>query len=383
MPAVVWANEPVDRCADMRLDEAVAPRIGYALTQLKAEGTAIPDSRVSMQPRLAGLRGPNVTFIGRSVRQAVMRGQASPQELWQGARWNNADIKCSHATYALPFTQRFMWKTTFENSLGLTTYYPRVLARSRLLVAGLMTQPFGFTVGASAAIPLYTNTETLMHIADPRPPVRRDIDDFDNGISAENLFLSWHATPLTDLHIGITGGLLEGMYGGYGAEFVYRPYGSPFWVGGDGWKVWRRDPDSTAAMKLTDGSRFTGQVRVGYDMPDTRFSTSLAAGRYLGGDKGATLKLSQGFGEASRIEASVTWSGREEVIGFTHNAHFAPIFRIVVPLGTMGGGHHSIDTSIRQVGRDSGQALERPTPIESMTEVFSAREIARHWPDLF
>lgn len=384
MPRMGFGQDtPILRCVEMRLDNAVAPRIGYAMKRMKLRDIDIPDADVTVQPRMAGMLGPNVTFFGRDVRHAVYGRQVSPQEFWRTARWNAKRLACAPVKQSWPtsLTRGIHWHGSFENSMGFTTYQPKILYSSRFLFKTMFTRPYGFTFGAAVAAPIARNTDALLYLDDSRPPVRRDMARFDTGPYFDNAFASWRTTPITDLHLSLTAGLLESQYGGIGGELVYRPFGYAFWAGADAWQVWRRDPESFMNFDMQGGSRMTGQVRLGYDKPDTRFTAVVSAGKYLAGDTGAQVKAIQGFDNGARLEASVTWTNREEREGFFKNSHYDPMIRLVWPLGE--SRRYDTSFTLRQMGRDGGQAIMRPMPIEEMTEAFSTREIIRNWTDMF
>lgn len=364
-------DRPIVRCADMRLDQNVSGIIGSSLKEINPR-----DADVIVQPRMAGLRGPSITLLGRDVRLAVAAHQTSPQELWHKSTWNRDRVSCDRAE-----PSGLYWKGIIDNTLGFTTFEPKIMYRSRVIGDALLMQPFGFTFGGAVSLPISNNTESLLALPDPRDPVRRDLARFANGIGLERLYASWRTTPVTDTHLAVSAGYLEEMYGGIGAEIVYRPFGSAFWAGMDGWKLWRRDPSTVLNSSWNDETSFSGHVRAGYDVPDSRLTLSIAAGKYLAGDTGATVALSQGFENGARIEAAMTWTNRAEDEGFFRDTHFDPIIRAIWPLGH--AGHSEARIAVRQVGRDGGQMLDRPLPLEKMTETFSGREIIRHWPRMF
>lgn len=378
------AAQSIDRCVSVRFEENVADRIGYALKRMKTRDIDIPDGPVTVQPLLAGLRGPSITFLGRDVRLAVVTGQSSPQELWHNGLWNDKRIPCpaaSPSSWARSIKRGWSWHGSIDNSIGLTPYEPKILYRSRYVVHAMIRRPYGFVFGGALSVPVSTNTEALLFLPDERAPVRRDLARFANGGGLERLYASWRASPLTDLHLALSAGWLEEMYGGAGAELVFRPFGSVFWAGADGWKVWRRDPERALNIGWTDQTRFTGHLRAGYDMPESRFGVSLAAGRYLAGDFGATVEAAQGFENGGRVSAALTWTNRAEPEGFFSGGHLDPVLRIAWPLGK--SRRQDSVTTLRRIGRDGGQMLDRPYPLEAMTETFSAREVIRHWPGMF
>lgn len=386
VPAPAHAQGPqVRRCMAMTPDQNAAQVMGYGLRRIKAKEVDIDDRNVTIMPVMAGLRGPALTLYGRDVRMAVVHNQSSPQELWRHARWNVDPIDDCPPLTRWNFLSRLKRDTTWNLRLdmlsGFTDVDPKILYRMRAIPSITIARPKGFMLGFAMAYPLGHNTYALEGLQDTRKPVRRDMAKFSNGIALERAYISWHTTPITDVHMGVSAGWIEEMYGGAGAEVIWRPFGSPLWVGADGWEVWRRDPDTVMNVQWTDERDFTGHVRVGYDVPFSRTTFSVAAGRYLAGDYGATVSATHAQDSGVHWRADVTWSDRKENDGFVSDTHFDGMVRAVWP---MGGKMLPTDSrvTVRQLGRDGGQMIERPQPIESFSEPLSTREIIRHWPRL-
>lgn len=381
------AQDKQERCARMQLHDTAANAIGYSLKRMKLDTIDIGESIVVTEPRMAGLRGPSISLLGRDVRLAVTQFQTSPQELWHKGQWNKNRIEtpCFYPSesWGRSLKRGFYGTYAIEHSMGITNYHPSILYRTRAIAEFLQVRPYGFTFGASMAAQIAGNTGFLLNLPpDPRPAVRRDMARFAHPGGVERLFASWHATPITDVHVGITGGYLEEMYAGAGAEIIYRPWGSPFWVGADGWSVWRRDP-SFMNLQITGEQDFTGHVRAGYDIPHMRTSFYAAAGRYLAGDSGASVGLNYDLPNGARINAAMTWTNREEWQGFFKNTKFDPTIRVTWPLNqNRKASQREIRGALKQMGRDGGQMLDRPMPLEKMTESFSTREVMRAWPNL-
>lgn len=373
----------IGRCVQMRLDNAVAPRFGQSLKRMKLREEQIGDGPVILQPQMAGLIGPTIKMLGRDVRLAVTTQQTSPQELWQKSVWNTdrlEDCIAKKQSWTKSIGRNFYWKGIIDNQIGVTTYQPKIMYRSRAIGEAILVRPYGFTFGAGLSVPLSTNTQSLLMLPDTRVPVRRDMAHYANSMAIERLYASWRTTPITDLHLAVSAGQLEEMYGGVGAEILYRPFGTPFWAGVDAWELRRRDNTKAFNFAWTNEAVFTGHARIGYDIPDTRATIALAVGRYLAGDTGATFSYLQRFENGARIEGALTWTNRREDEGFFRDAHFDPTIRVVWPLGKT--GHREARLKMHQVGRDGGQMLDRPLPLEQMTEAFSTREITRQWPQM-
>lgn len=381
MVCTAHAQEPqVRRCMDMGPNQNAVAAIGYGLKRIKAKEVDIDDRPVTIMPVMAGLRGPALTLLGRDVRLAVTQGQSSPQELWHHAQWNVDPITdCPPLTrwnWLTRLNRDTQWHVRSDVQMGFTDTYPRFLYRARVIPGVTITRPRGFIFGGALAYTLGGNADALARIEDEREPVRRDMESFaHNGeITMERLYLSWHTTPVSDVHVGVTAGYLEEMYGGAGGEMIWRPFGSAFWTGVDAWALWRRDPDSAWNHAWGD-HHFTGHVRAGYDVPFSTTTFTLAAGQYLAGDHGATVGVSQQISTRARLEAGLTWTDRREDQGMIGDTHFDGMMRLTWTMGPRSDAR----VTMRQMGRDGGQMLERPLPIETFTEPLSARSILRDW----
>lgn len=379
-------DKPIMRCAQMRFDQSAPENIGYTLKRIKLKDPDISDAPVIVQPAMAGLRGPRLTFLGRDVRLATIKHQTSPQELWHRANWNQeqVDTACQtwpKRTWIKSLRYGLYWKGILDTTLSYSTERPHLMHRSRALGEAMLVRPYGFTFGGALSIPLGTTTDRLFYLNDPRPPVRRDIAKFSNRLGVERLYASWRTTPFTDFYASVSAGWIEEMYAGAGVEMVYRPFESPFWIGADAWRTWRRDPDSNFNLHITDRDGFTGHVRAGYDVPGSTATFSVAAGRYLAGDTGVSLHYSQEFLESLRLDAGITWTNRREDAGFFRDTNFEPMVRIT--WAPDGSKHRELRATFRQLGRDGGQMIDRPQPLEKLTSKFSARTVAQEWTRMF
>ena len=89
------------------------------------------------------------------------------------------------------------------------------------------------------------------------------------------------------------GGMLESMYGGIGAEWLYRPWQSRLAFGVDVNHV--RQRDFSQNLSFRDYSVNTGHATLYWDTGWNDVLVKLSAGRYLAGDTGATLDVKRVF----------------------------------------------------------------------------------------
>lgn len=105
-------------------------------------------------------------------------------------------------------------------------------------------------------------------------------------------------------YISAYGGMLETMYGGVGAEWLYRPWHSSLAFGVDANYV--RQRDFSQNLSLRDYRVGTGHATLYWDTGWNDVQVKLSAGRYLAGDTGATLDVKRVFQNGTAIGAWAT-----------------------------------------------------------------------------
>lgn len=115
-------------------------------------------------------------------------------------------------------------------------------------------------------------------------------------------------THVSDLggghYLSAYGGMLESMYGGVGAEWLYRPWQGRLAFGVDANHVRQRDFKQDFAFR--DYAVNTGHATVYWDTGWNDVLVKLSAGKYLAGDKGATLDVKRVFQNGTSIGAWAT-----------------------------------------------------------------------------
>ena len=119
-----------------------------------------------------------------------------------------------------------------------------------------------------------------------------------------NLTVNKTARASDSLYWGVYAGYFEEMFGGVGAEGLYRQPGSRWALGVDVNKVKQRNFAQDFGFR--DYQVQTGHVTGYWMTPIEGVSTSLAVGQYLAGDKGATLTVSKTFANGSVMGAYAT-----------------------------------------------------------------------------
>ncbi len=142
------------------------------------------------------------------------------------------------------------------------------------------------------------------------PPVRtfiRDYLDTENPLTLPSAQLT-HVGALKGLGPGhfysLYGGWLEWMFGGVGAEYLYRPWRSPLAFGLD--INWVKQRDFEQRFTFRDYSATTGHATVYWDTGWNGVLVKAKAGQYLARDRGVTLDVSRTFASGTTIGALAT-----------------------------------------------------------------------------
>ena len=102
-----------------------------------------------------------------------------------------------------------------------------------------------------------------------------------------------------------TGGILEDMFSGYGAEYLYFVPNSNYSFGIELFKVKKRDYEW--GFGHLDYENVTATANLYYRNYGTiPFDMKISAGEYLAGDKGSTLEFSRSFVNGVRFGVFAT-----------------------------------------------------------------------------
>ena len=145
------------------------------------------------------------------------------------------------------------------------------------------------------------------------PKVRSDIQEYlsEGKNNIQRIQLEYFSQPFKDVFTRFDLGYLEPMFGGVGGEVLWRPFEKNYSLGFSLHKVKQRDYDQLFSFR--DYQTTTGHLGIYYDFP-YQIRSQLLIGKYLAGDKGATIDLSRRFksGFSLGIFASKTNLSAEE-----------------------------------------------------------------------
>ena len=134
--------------------------------------------------------------------------------------------------------------------------------------------------------------DTVSGPASLLPHVRTDIMEYlkQGDLYLQNLQLDYIWSPKKNIYTRLTAGLFETMFGGIGAEILYKPFDSKFYIGLETFYVKQRDYDQKFSFRNYQTT--TSHLNLGYYLP-YGMEINFSYGRYLAKDDGFTLGLSR------------------------------------------------------------------------------------------
>ena len=177
-----------------------------------------------------------------------------------------------------------------------------------------------------------------------------------------------HVNQVADnQYLSLYGGLLEGMFAGVGAEWLYRPWRSPVAWGLDVNRVQQRG--FAQDFSLRDYSVNTGHATVYWDTGVENILAKVSVGQYLAGDQGATLDVSRRFSNGVVIGVYATRTNvSAEQFG---EGSFDKGLYLSIPLDAMlaRSSNASVNFRWRPLLRDGGAQLNRAYPMYDLTNL--------------
>lgn len=213
------------------------------------------------------------------------------------------------------------------------------------------------------------------------PHVRSDIQDYlsKGKNSIQRMQLEYFGTPYKDIFTRFDLGYLEEMFGGVGGEVLYRPFDKKFSIGLSLHKVKQREFNQLFSFR--DYSTTTGHLGVYYDLPH-QLRSQLLIGKYLAGDKGATLDLSKRFksGFTLGIFATKTNLSAEEF----GEGSFDKGFYISIPTQLFYSDFRSgvISFGLHPLTKDGGAILNKHNSLISILGDSNSSALERDWNNI-
>lgn len=221
----------------------------------------------------------------------------------------------------------------------------------------------------TASANLLNNYDKFKYTAPSKlPRVRTRLREYmvTSDVTLPNLQLTTAGKLGRDLYGMAYAGYLEWMYAGVGGELLYRPWGERWAIGVNA--NWVRQREFDQHLGLRDYRIGTGHATFYYAFGrEQHIQAALSVGRYLAGDKGATLNLSRVFRNGVTMGAYVTKTNvSSEDFGegsFDKGIYFSIPFDAVLPRSSRARA-----TFLWQpLYRDGGAMLSRKYGLYSIT----------------
>lgn len=214
------------------------------------------------------------------------------------------------------------------------------------------------------------------------PKVRSDIARYagEGRTAITRMQLDYTAQIGSDIYARLTGGLMESMFGGIGAEILYRPYERNFAFGVD--MNWVRQRDYNQLFSFRGYDVFTGHATLYYENTNYDITSKLSAGRYLAGDYGATFDISRHFSNGIRIGVWATFTNMSsEDFG---DGSFDKGIYLTMPLEIFWyqPTREKMRYNFQGLGKNGGQKLDWGSGLYDMLSPGRMDRIARNWHEL-
>jgi membrane-associated phospholipid phosphatase len=172
-------------------------------------------------------------------------------------------------------------------------------------------------------------------------------------------------------YVSLYGGMLEPMYAGVGAEWLYRPWHSPLAFGVDVNSVRQRGFEQ--GFSLREYTANTGHATLYWDTGWQGVQANLMVGQYLAGDRGATLNVKRVFANGVAMGA---WATKTNVSAaqfgegsFDKGIFVSVPFDLMFPKTSADVAHFSWNP----LTRDGGARLSRSIALYDLTKLRDAR----------
>lgn len=205
------------------------------------------------------------------------------------------------------------------------------------------------------------------------PRVRTHIREYltSSNLTLSNLQINQAFQTSPNQYLSIYGGYLESMFGGVGAEWLYRPQNGRVALGVDINRVQQRDFNQNFGFR--DYSVTTGHFTQYWDTGWENLIIKTSIGQYLAGDRGVTLDLSRQFDNGVRIGAFATKTNVSSA-QFGEGSFDKGIY-INVPFDVFFTKYSNSDATLlwTPLTRDGGAKLYRSQALYEMTHFKNSR----------
>lgn len=328
-----------------------------------------------------GMEMLSATLYRSDLEQALSPHGGSIEEAWMRTRIERPTMTMDQASH--PEESRFPgfgWniRPAFRQTLGRPESF--ILYQAWLRLNGSVVLAPGLNMSGGVGIDIDNNFDKMRIPSDSLlPHVRSDIKNYlQEGTTAmTHLQADYTRRIATDTYARIYGGYLEEMFGGVGSEVLYKPFGADWAIGLD--VAWAKQRDYNQWFKFRDYDVVTGHLTGYYHYEPMGVDARLKVGRYLAGDKGATIEMSRTFDSGITVGAFATFtdvSAKEFGEGrFDKGIYF------VIPLDNLyvKSTRGSLGWLWRPLTRDGGQTLSNRRALIGQLEAADGSKLRRDW----
>lgn len=216
------------------------------------------------------------------------------------------------------------------------------------------------------------------------PHVRTDIVDYlkgGRGFSIGRLQLDYIKNPLKNVYTKISAGLFEEMFGGIGAEVLYRPFDKDFAIGAEAYHVKQRGFEQQ--FDFRDYDIVTGHINAYYLHTPSNVLATIRGGRFLAGDSGITIDFSRRYKSGLYMGAffSLTDISFAEFGEGSFDKGFYFSFPLEIFLTTHSKGRTFF--GLKPLTRDGAAYLIKGLSLYGVTDQSNYYSIDRDWDDLY
>lgn len=318
-----------------------------------------------------------------SLVTALTPGRGSPEELQARIDFSEPPLALEDANYIATLGKappRFFYsiRPTLKTTIGRPEQF--LLYAAGVRFNGFLQVRRGLSVVGGVGVNVSDNFDKLQIPSDSvLPRVRSDIKEYlrqgRTSLAQLNANYSFNIAP--SLYGHVYGGMLEEMYGGVGAEILYRPALSNWALGADLTYVKQRKFNQRLGFR--DYSTLTGFVTGARHFPGANVDVRVRLGRYLAKDYGGTFEISRAFDSGVVVGAFATKTN-VSAADFGEGRFDKGIF-LSIPLDAIyvRNVRGNVGLTYRPLIRDGGQQVSLPQQLLYTTDDTTRAKFRRDW----
>ena len=234
-------------------------------------------------------------------------------------------------------------------------------------------------LSAELSLPLYDNfQDTISGPGSAMKHVRSDLVQYlkEDDVHIKRMQLDYIWTPYKDIYAKISGGIFEPMFGGFGSEFLYKPFDKNYNIGLELFYVNQRSFDQR--FNFQDYKTVTGHITFGYQFA-AGIESNLSFGRYLAKDDGYTFDL--GRRTKSGFKAGVYFTRTNVSAELFGEGSFDKGFYFQIPLDLFNNNYKGNYSTFKlsPLTRDGGAKLIHDKDLRGLIYNSSYYELNKQW----